>query len=64
MKAMRDCGPKKKGADKMDKTMGEWSRGELRSGSKKGPVVASQPQAVAIGLSQMRKAGQRAAKKQ
>lgn len=62
MKAMRDCG-KKKGADKMDKTMSEWKRGELHSGSKKGPVVTSQPQAVAIGLSQLRKAGGAAKKK-
>lgn len=65
MKALRDCGSKKgrKPADKMDKTMSEWKQGELHSGSKKGPVVASKRQAVAIGLSQMRKAGQPAAAK-
>ena len=41
----------------MKKTMREWKESELHSGSKEGPVVTSQRQAVAIGLSQMRKAG-------
>lgn len=35
--------------------MGKWKRGELHSGSKKGPVVKSQKQAVAIMLSEKRK---------
>ena len=41
----------------MDKTMSEWKAGKLRSGSKHGPVVKSQAQAVAIGLSEQRKEG-------
>lgn len=43
---------------KMQKTMEEFKEGNLHSGSKKGPVVKSQKQAVAIGLSQARKAGE------
>lgn len=40
----------------MKATMKEWKAGQLRSGSKKGPVVTSQKQAVAIGLSEQKKA--------
>ena len=43
----------------MKATMAEWGKGKLHSGSKSGPVVRSQKQAIAIGLSE-----QRAAKKQ
>lgn len=39
---------------KMEKTMGEFKRGTLHSGSKDGPKVKSRPQAIAIGLSQAR----------
>lgn len=35
--------------------MKEWKEGSLHSGSKKGPVVKSQKQAVAIALSEARK---------
>jgi len=47
-------GPRTKAAKtgKMSRVMHEWGQGELHSGSKKGPVVRSQKQAVAIGLSQ------------
>jgi len=41
---------------KIKKTMGEFKRGKLRSGSKKGPKVTSRKQAVAISMSQARKA--------
>jgi hypothetical protein len=41
----------------MKGTMHEWKAGTLHSGSKTGPVVKSQKQAIAIGLSQARKAG-------
>lgn len=41
---------------KMKKVMDEWKAGELHSGSKKGPKVTSQKQAIAIGLSEARKA--------
>jgi len=38
----------------MKKTMDEWKSGKLHSGSKKGPVVTSQKQAIAIALSEQR----------
>lgn len=43
---------KKKSKAKVEKVMGEYKRGELHSGSKKGPVVTSKKQAVAIALSE------------
>lgn len=46
----------------MDKTMHEFSEGKLHSGSKKGPVVKSRAQAIAIGLSEARKSGEHVAK--
>jgi hypothetical protein len=48
-----------KAAKKISKTMHEWGKGSLHSGSKKGPVVKSQKQAVAIALSQGRKASKK-----
>ena len=48
---------------KMKKVMNEYQSGELHSGSKKGPVVKSKAQAVAIGLSEARKKGAQIAKK-
>lgn len=42
---------------KVGKVMGEFKSGTLHSGSKKGPVVKSPKQAIAIGLSEARKAG-------
>ncbi len=36
--------------------MSEFKRGKLRSGSKKGPKVKSRAQAIAIGLSEQRRA--------
>lgn len=41
----------------MKKTMAEFKAGELHSGSKHGPEVKSRSQAIAIGLSEERKAG-------
>ncbi len=43
-----------KPVDKVKKTMGEFKRGELHSGSKTGPKVQSRKQAIAIGLSEQR----------
>ena len=40
---------------KIKKVMREFNAGKLHSGSKKGPVVKSQKQAVAIALSEARK---------
>lgn len=42
--------------NKIEKTMHEFKQGGLHSGSKKGPKVTSRKQAVAIALSQQRKA--------
>jgi hypothetical protein len=39
-------------AGKVEKVMKEWKSGTLHSGSKKGPKVKSQSQAVAIALSE------------
>lgn len=48
---------------KVSKVMREYKAGKLHSGSKKGPVVKSQKQAVAIALSEARKAGAKIPKK-
>ena len=42
----------KKKPAKVKKVMKEWKAGTLHSGSKKGPVVTSKKQAVAIALSE------------
>jgi Family of unknown function (DUF6496) len=39
---------------KVSKVMGEFEKGKLHSGSKKGPVVTNPKQAVAIGFSEAR----------
>jgi hypothetical protein len=44
--------------DKVKKVMGEYKEGSLHSGSKKGPAVTNRKQAIAIALSEARKAGQ------
>lgn len=41
---------------KVHKVMREYKEGKLHSGSKRGPVVKSRKQAVAIALSESRKA--------
>lgn len=41
---------------KIEKTMGEFKRGTLHSGSKRGKKVSSRNQAIAISLNQARKA--------
>lgn len=46
-----------KGAAKVAKVMGEFKSGKLHSGSKRGPEVSNPKQAVAIALSEARKAG-------
>jgi microcystin degradation protein MlrC len=42
---------------KVEKVMGEFKRGTLHSGSKRGPKVTSRKQAMAIALSEARAAG-------
>ena len=51
--------PLPKGKGKVEKVMREYKEGTLKSGKKgpgKGPVVKSRKQAIAIGLSEQRKA--------
>ena len=48
---------------KVEKVMSEWKKGELHSGSKKGPKVKSRKQAIAIALSEARDAGEPIPKK-
>ena len=52
-----------KGRGKIRKVIGEYERGTLHSGSKKGPVVTNPKQAKAIALSEARKAGARIPKR-
>ena len=47
---------KKGGQAKVEKVMHEFKTGKLHSGSKKGPEVSSRKQAIAIALSEARKA--------
>ena len=53
-------GGKSKMAAKVGKVMHEFKEGELHSGSKHGPKVTSRKQAIAIGMSEKRKAQHRA----
>jgi len=46
-----------KDKEKIKKVMSEFSHGKLHSGSKKGPLVENKKQAVAIAISEARKAG-------
>jgi hypothetical protein len=57
--------PKKasKGKKKVEKVMHEYKEGTLHSGSKKGPKVSNPKQAIAIALSEARKAGAKIPKK-
>lgn len=56
--AKKKAGKIAKGSmNKMAKVLKEFKGNKLHSGSKKGPVVSSKKQAVAIGLSEARKAG-------
>lgn len=48
---------------KIEKVMHEFKEGTLKSGSKKGPKVKKRSQAVAIALSEARKAGAKIPKK-
>lgn len=46
---------KKPSPNKMQKVMHEFKAGKLHSGSKKGPMVKSRKQAIAIAMSEARK---------
>lgn len=52
-----------KGKAKVKKVMEEYKEGALHSGSKSGPIVSNPKQAIAIGLSEARKAGAKINKK-
>ena len=52
-----------KAKSKVAKTMREFWKGELHSGSKTGPIVKSKAQAAAIGYSEQRKEKKRKKKK-
>lgn len=57
--AKSTAGLGKKGKAKVSTVFHEFGKGALHSGSKKGPVVKNQKQAVAIALSEGRKAARR-----
>lgn len=48
--------PRGRSNGKVGKVMGEFKRGTLHSGSKSGPKVKNQKQAIAIALSEARRA--------
>jgi hypothetical protein len=54
---------KKAAAKKVEKVMREFKGGKLHSGSKKGPVVKSRKQAVAIALSEAKMSKKKMGKK-
>lgn len=60
-KKIKKANKKKEG--KVEKVMHEYKHGELHSGSKKGPKVKSRKQAIAIALSEARKAGEKVKKR-
>jgi hypothetical protein len=53
----------KKAKTKIAKTMREYKKGKLRSGSKRGPKVKSRRQAVAIAINQARRKGYKTPKR-
>ena len=56
-KAMRARKYSTKASRKIGKVMHEWKRGALKGGKGKHPKVTSRRQAIAIGISEARKAG-------
>ncbi len=50
----------KKAEKKIKKVIKEMDQGKLHSGSKKGPLVTKPSQALAIGISEARRAGMKA----
>jgi hypothetical protein len=60
-KKIKKSNEKKEG--KVEKVLHEYKEGKLHSGSKKGPKVKSRGQAIAIALSEARKAGEKVKKR-
>lgn len=58
-KVVKAAKKKVKKAGKVEKVMHEYKEGELHSSSKNGPLVKSKSQALAIALSEARKAGEK-----
>lgn len=52
-----------KAEKKIGKVMHEWKKGSLKSGSKKGPTIRSQKQAVAVAISEAKRSGLKAGQK-
>jgi len=52
MPKLSSSAPKKEKKKVMEREMSKFSKHELHSGSKKGPLVKSRAQAIAIGLSE------------
>ena len=52
MPKLKKNAPKKAKRKRMKEEMDKFSEGKLHSGSKKGPIVKSRAQAIAIGLSE------------
>lgn len=52
MPKLKKSAPKKAKRRRMKEEMDKFEAGELHSGSKKGPIVKSRKQAIAIGLSE------------
>ena len=62
-KAEKDKLYSKKAEEKMKKVYKEFGKGELHSGSKKGPVVTNPKQASAIAISEAKRKGFKAGEK-
>jgi len=63
MPILKPSAPKKQKRKRMKEEMDKFEEGSLHSGSKKGPVVTSKEQAIAIGLSESGQSKKKSKKK-
>jgi hypothetical protein len=63
MPILTKSAPKKAKKKRMKEEMHKFKEGELRSGSKKGPIVNNPKQAIAIGLSESGQSKKKSRKK-
>lgn len=63
MPKLKKNAPKKKKRAVMKREMDKFEEGALHSGSKKGPIVTSKDQAIAIGLSESGQSKKKSKKK-